>query len=187
MTEPFSFGGTPDEINRRLSAFNEQAQRRFREAAAARQAMSNITATAESNSGAIRVTVSSTGALTGLTLTESVKQRSAATISADILACVQRAQANLADRAAEAMAAAMPADSRMADLVVGQLRQSFPVPEPTLGGAPTASYKLARELAESMEDSSPPPAPPPARPRSAPVDDGDFENEPFFMVRREDR
>jgi hypothetical protein len=130
-----TFAGQPQETRRRLAALKEQAERRFADARAASDAMATMTAGATSPGGEVRVTVSSAGALTGLELAEDVTRWRAADIAANVLECVRRAQASLADQARAIMADTM-GENPMTDVGVDQLRRAFPPAGPPERTAP---------------------------------------------------
>lgn len=130
-----TFAGQPEETRRKLAALKKQAEQRFADARAASDAMAAMTGSATSPGGEVRVTVSASGALTGLELAEVVTGWRAADIAASVLACVQRAQASLADQASTIMAESM-GENPMTDVVVDQLRRSFPSVDPPRREAP---------------------------------------------------
>lgn len=145
-----TFAGTPEETRRKLVALKEQAEKRFADARVASDAMAAMTAGATSPGGEVRVTVSAAGALTGLELAEDVTRWRAADIAASVLACVQRARGSLADQARAIMVEAM-GENPMTDVVVDQLRRSFPSAGPPERTAPgPTEVNLDNELLEDL-------------------------------------
>jgi hypothetical protein len=85
-----------------------------------------LTATADGDEGAIKVTVASSGLLTGLTLADRVRRLPGAELSAEILRAMRRAQASLVDRVAEAVSETVGADSDTGRAVLDGYARRFP-------------------------------------------------------------
>lgn len=131
MGSPLPEGAGPEQIERHLSALNEQAQQRYRDAVETRKKLTTVTASAESDGGVVRVTVTSTGALSELVLGEEARKWAPTETAAKVLRCAQRAQARIADVAQDVLTEGLgDSEKPITDLVVGQLRSGFPEPEP---------------------------------------------------------
>ncbi|MBN6041203.1 YbaB/EbfC family nucleoid-associated protein [Amycolatopsis sp. 195334CR] len=115
------------EIEGKLSAMRERVTQRAGAAKAASDALMDLTTSAETEDGAVRATVSATGALRELTLGDSVGTWEPRRIAEEVLRCVQQAQAGLATAVQEVIA---PTGPDLAALVAGQLHEGFPPPEP---------------------------------------------------------
>jgi hypothetical protein len=88
-----------------------------------------LTATATGADRAIRVTVGSSGAVTGLELDDRVRRMTGAELSEEILRAMRRAQSNLVDRVAEAVEETAGTDTQTSRAVLDSYCQRFP-PEP---------------------------------------------------------
>ncbi|MGC7102094.1 YbaB/EbfC family nucleoid-associated protein [Amycolatopsis lurida] len=119
-----------NEIEQKLSAMRERMAQRAGAAAAAADALLGLTTSAETDDGAVRATVTATGALRELTLGDAVRTWAPERIAEHVLRCVQQAQAGLADAAHDAIA---PAGPELASLVADQLHEGFPQPAPEPG------------------------------------------------------
>src|SRR5690348_3291217 len=73
--------------------------------------VATLTSSADGGAGAIRVTVTSSGALTGLDLQDSVQRLAGKELAVEILRVMHRAQAGLVDRVAAAVDETVGADS----------------------------------------------------------------------------
>ena len=100
-------------------------------AAALADRMATLTSSADGDQGAIRVTVASSGNLTGLELDDRVQGYPGADLAAEILQVMRRAQAGLVDRVAAAVEQTVGADSETGRAVLDSFEQRFPAsPEP---------------------------------------------------------
>ncbi|GDY32302.1 YbaB/EbfC family nucleoid-associated protein [Gandjariella thermophila] len=164
------FGRDPEAVTRMLDDITAQARQRHQQFAMVRQKIEAVTVTERSPDGVVRATVNSGGALTGLALTDRARQLSPNEIAARVLACVQRAQARIAERVRDIVAETVPGDDPAAAKIVAGFRGRFPEPPADAGTRtePAAEIRLG-ELAQE------PPAPPKPAPRrqGAPSDDGD--------------
>jgi DNA-binding protein YbaB len=104
------------------------------ERAAAAQAMSDqvarLTVSAADEDGLVTVTVSGSGAVTGLRLDERVHRWTTDRLGDQILATMRRAQATLAGRVAEIAADTVGADSETGRAVVASFETRFPAEPP---------------------------------------------------------
>ena len=112
-------------------------ERSARERAAAAQDLSagvaGLSVTAEGAGGAVRVTVSGSGAVTDLRLEPEVEGWAASEIAERVLWTMRRAQAQLVDEVRAVAARTVGVDSESGRAVVGGFRDRFPVPEPEAG------------------------------------------------------
>lgn len=118
-----------EEMERALDDLRGRAEQHSADATKAETALATLTATAESADGAVRATVTASGALSELVLGDAVRRWPPTRTAQQVQLCVQRAQARLADVAAAALA-----DGRdqhpAAEFLVDRLRSGFPPPEP---------------------------------------------------------
>jgi hypothetical protein len=90
-----------------------------------------LTSSADGGGGGIRVTVTSSGVLTGLELKDSVQRMAGKDLAGEILRVMHRAQAGLVDRVAAAVDETVGADSETGRAVLDSFAQRFPAePEP---------------------------------------------------------
>jgi hypothetical protein len=137
-------------------------------AAALADRMATLTSSADGDEGAIRVTVASSGNLTGLELDDRVQGYSGADLAAQILQVVRRAQAGLVDRVAAAVGETVGVDSETGRAVLDSFEQRFPAspdqtprapvmpsppPFPTFQNRPTLPHQSPGLGFESGRDS----------------------------------
>lgn len=164
--------GTPefDDVARmsaRLQQFSVDTQRRAEQFQQVSAALAESSVREQAEGGAISVTVSSSGSLTGLQLTDRAREMPAERLAAAILGCVQRAQAGIADRAQQIVAETVrddsPQASQIADSIVATFRNNFPPPAETTAAEPQQHAPDVGGLAErhdadrSTPDRRPPP------------------------------
>ena len=163
------FNTDPDQAQRQLSqwaqGFADQAQR----FGAMRAEVEQIQVTECSTDGAVRVTIDSSGAPIDLALTDKIGGMPPTEVAALVMACMRRAQQQLAGQVRHAMAAAVGAEEPVVEQVVSGYRQRFgddqqdsPRPDPGVLGLGV------------IEDDDPPQQRSTRRPRPAPG--GDEEN-----------
>ena len=116
-----------DDATRSLERLQERASQRAGTADRAGQALAGLTSTAESAGGAVRATVTVSGGLSDLELSEKAAHWPPAKVAREILHCVRLAQARLAEVAADTLADGAEEDS-LADYVADRLRSDFPSP-----------------------------------------------------------
>jgi hypothetical protein len=93
--------------------------------------VATLTSSADGGAGAIRVTVASSGALTGLDLQDSVQRMAGKDLAVEILRVMHRAQAGLVERVAAAVDEIVGTDSEAGRAVLDSFAQRFPAePEP---------------------------------------------------------
>ncbi len=165
-------GGSPEQVERQLEDWARQAERKAERYQEMGAAVSAVSATESSPDGMVKVTVNASGAVSALELTDRIREQSGPAVAAQIMQCVQRAQAKLAGQVAAAMQATIGGDEQSTiDTVVSSYEQRFPEPVSPSAG-PDDGYKRIGEL----EDETPPPPverrQPPRRPSDE--DDDDF-------------
>ena len=128
-------GRDVDDAEDWVRSWSGQASGRAEAARALADRVSVLTATATGADRAVRVTVGSSGAVTGLELDDRVQRMTGAQLSEEILRVMRRAQAGLADEVARAVAETVGADTETGRAVLDSYTQRFPA-EPD---APPAS------------------------------------------------
>ncbi|BFU46764.1 YbaB/EbfC family nucleoid-associated protein [Krasilnikovia sp. MM14-A1004] len=103
--------GTPTAVADRVTALADQ--------------VATLTASAVGHDGAIRVTVAGSGAVTALELDDRVQLLPGADLAAQIMATIQRAQAALVERVAEAVAQTVGADTETGRAVLASFARRF--------------------------------------------------------------
>jgi hypothetical protein len=88
--------------------------------------VATLTASATGADRAIRVTVASSGIVTGLDLDDRVQRMSGAELSEEILRVMRRAQAGLAERVTEAVRDTVGEDTETGRAVLASYGQRFP-------------------------------------------------------------
>jgi hypothetical protein len=102
-----------------MRSWSAQVAGRTEAAAALADRVATLTSSAEGGSGAVRVTVASSGVLTGLELDDD-------DLAAEILRVMRRAQAGLIDRVATAVEETVGADTETGRAVLDSFAQRFP-------------------------------------------------------------
>jgi hypothetical protein len=128
-------------------------------AAALADRMATLTSSADGKEGAIRVTVASSGNLTGLELDDRVRGHSGADLAAEILRVMRRAQAGLADQVAAAVGETVGVDSETGRAVLDSFERRF-------AASPEQAHMHATDTGLTFEDVDAPrppvmPSPPP--------------------------
>lgn len=159
-----------DEIARLITEWRtgvtEQAQRFD----AARRAIDEVSVTEAAAGGAIVLTVDSSGIPTDLRLGDDVGRMKPDTIATEIMSCLRRAQARLAERVG-AVVAGTVGDDAGAEAIAEEYQYRFPAPPdvdevpppPTEENAGFGLSAMAAEPAPAPEPPSPAPARPPVR------------------------
>jgi hypothetical protein len=167
-----------------------RAQTRLEKLTRANMRLAELSITETVANGAIRATVSSSGALRKVEMVGPGASRLSPTDAiTQLTACIQRAQARIAGAAAEIMSAEL-GDDPVTDGVAAGYRTRFPAPPepgpgwtapvpPPVPPSPPAPPRPAVDLARHQ---APQPAlrPNPARPRRSVDDDDDLGNQPFL-------
>lgn len=128
-------GRNLDDAEEWVRSWSTQVSGRAEATAALADRVAGLTSSATGDEGNIRVTVASSGNLTGLELTDRVQRLSGADLSAAILRTVRRAQAGLAGRVAEVVDETVGADTETGRAVLDSFAQRFP-DEPDEPAAP---------------------------------------------------
>lgn len=162
------FGGDLESTRARLRQLAAQAEQRTQQFAQVRDQIQGITVTEQSTSGAVRVTVQSSGVLTDLTLTDAISRMRPDQVAADVMRCIRKAQSRIADRVTTVVGENVPSDDPAAQRIVEGFREQFPPPEPE---PDTATEDM--RFGPGEPDSAPPASPsrPVRQPRPYPGDD----------------
>ncbi|GAB3699564.1 YbaB/EbfC family nucleoid-associated protein [Saccharopolyspora tripterygii] len=187
-------GADPDEAERRIQqwaqGFAEKAQR-YQEVQAQTD---ELRLSASSPDGRIKVTVRADGSITDLEFTDKVRSMAPNELAAQILSTMHRAQADIASKVGETMAATLgDEDQQTRSMMLDNLRERFPE-QPDEELEPETSSKWDGP-AEEEESPAPParPAPPaapsagtpPAQPKKPRFEDEDDEFGPDFDPLRD--
>lgn len=167
-------GADPDEAERRIQqwaqGFADKAQR-YQEVQAQTE---QLRLSASSPDGRIKVTVRADGSVTDLEFTDKVRSMPPNELAAQILSTMHRAQADIAGKVGETMAATLgDEDQQTRSMMLDNLRERFPEqPEDDVAEETSSKWDGPAE-----DDETPaPPAPPaqPRRPRFEDEDDDEF-------------
>ncbi|WP_033260950.1 YbaB/EbfC family nucleoid-associated protein [Amycolatopsis vancoresmycina] len=165
-------GDAAAQVDRWVAQAKEKAQRYQ----AMQAAVGQVAVTETSPDGMVTVTVDSAGNVTGLQITDRVRDLSGAQVAKAVLGTLRRAQSRLPERLAEVIAGTIGDDEETLNTIVGNYRAKFPEPEPE-----TPAPDDVRRLGEIEENTAVPnPIRRPAR------DDDSGEEDGFggsFMVR----
>ncbi|MBQ0926267.1 YbaB/EbfC family nucleoid-associated protein [Saccharopolyspora endophytica] len=171
-------GADPDEAERRIQqwaqGFAEKAQR-YQEVQAQTE---QLRLSASSPDGRIKVTVRADGSVTDLEFTDKVRSMPPNELAAQILSTMHRAQADIAGKVGETMAATLgDEDQQTRSMMLDNLRERFPEqPEDEVEEEVSSKWDGP---AEDDETPAPPAAPaaaptaPPAQPRRPRFEDED--------------
>lgn len=124
------FGGDLESTRARLRELAQQAEQRTQQFAQVRDQIQGITVTEQSTSGAVRVTVQSSGVLTDLRLTDAIGRMRPDQVAAEVMGCIRKAQSRIADRVTTVVGENVPSDDPAARRIVEGFREQFPPPEP---------------------------------------------------------
>lgn len=119
-------GRNLDDAGEWVRSWSTQPSGRPEATAALADRVAGLTSSATGDEGNIRVTVASSGNLTGLELADDVRRLTGADLSAEILRTVRRAQAGLAERVAEAVDETVGAGTETGRAVLDSFAQRFP-------------------------------------------------------------
>ncbi len=101
-----------------------------------------LSASATGDDGAVTVTVAGSGVVTGLRLDDRVRRLTGATLSAEILRAMQRAQAALAEQVATAVDETVGAGTEAGRMVLEALNRRVPAPaEPAMPVMPFPTFQ----------------------------------------------
>jgi DNA-binding protein YbaB len=164
-------GDAAAQVDRWVAQANEKA-RRYQ---AMQAAVGQVAVTETSPDGMVTVTVDSAGNVTGLQITDRVRDLSGAQVAKAVLGTLRRAQSRLPERLAEVMAGTIGDDEQTVNTIVGTYRAKFPEPEPE-----ASEPENVRRLGEIEENPAVPK--PVRRPTREDSDEGDGFGGPV-MVR----
>jgi hypothetical protein len=118
-----------------MRSWSEHVSGRTEAAADLADRVATLAASAAGGDGAVRVTVASSGVLTGLELDDRVQRLTGAELAGEILRTMRRAQSRLTDRVAVAVEETVGAGTETGKAVLDSFSQRFPV-EPEAVGEP---------------------------------------------------
>ncbi|WP_410569361.1 YbaB/EbfC family nucleoid-associated protein [Amycolatopsis sp. cmx-4-61] len=150
----------------RVDQLVAQAKEKAQRYRAMQQAIEQVSVSGASKDGTATVTVDSAGNVTGLRITDRVREMSGDQVAKAVLSALRTAQSKLPERLGEVMADTIADDPRTRDVILGSYRAKFPEPEPEPDRTPPAA-RIGR-LPDEPEATPPRP---PRRP--APPDDDD--------------
>jgi hypothetical protein len=146
-----------------MRSWSEQVSGRTEAAADLADRVATLSASAAGGDGAIRITVSSSGIVTGLELDDRVHRLPGRELAGEILRTMRRAQAGLAERVAAAVDETVGADTETGKAVLDSFAQRFPVepgapvmpspPQLTFQGRPSLPHQAPGVGFESGRDS----------------------------------
>jgi hypothetical protein len=128
-------GQNVDDAEEWVRSWSSQVSGRAEAAAALADRVAGLTASATGAEGAIRVTVASSGNVSGLALADDVRQFAGQELAEEILLVMRRAQAELSGRVAEAVDETVGADTETGRAVLESFAQRFPA-EPARPASP---------------------------------------------------
>jgi DNA-binding protein YbaB len=109
-----------------MSDWRERVARNAQNYQHLRERLSRVTITESSADGLVKVTVSTDGQLTGLTLVEPWKPVPMPAVAEEIMACLRRAQARIHEVVRTTMAETVDVDDPGAAEVLADARRRFP-------------------------------------------------------------
>jgi DNA-binding protein YbaB len=118
---PTNAGPTEHRLSQWAQGFAEKAEQFH----AMRAQVEQVQVSESSRDGAVRVTVDSSGALTDLAFTGKIRDLAPPELAAQVLACLRRAQQQLAQRVQEAMQSTVGDEQRLVESVVSGYRERF--------------------------------------------------------------
>ena len=124
-----------DRMQHRVSEWAQGFADKAAQAKIMRAQVEQIHATATSSDGAVRVTVDSDGLLTDLAFTDMVREVRPPELAAQVMACLRRAQQQLAPKVRETMQATVGGEQQLVDNVVSSYRERFGEDLSRLGSA----------------------------------------------------
>lgn len=145
-------GGSPEQVERQLEEWAQQAEQKAERYQQMSTAVSAVSASDSTPDGMVRVTVNSSGAISGLELSDQIRTHSGADVAGQIMACVQRAQSKLAAQVAQAMQATIGDEQSTIDTVVSGYEQRFPEPVEQQRTAPEQRYQRIGEIEDDDWD-----------------------------------
>ena len=160
-------GRNLDDAEEWVRSWSSQVSGRAEAAAALADRVAALTASATGEEGAIRVTVASSGNVSGLDLTDEVRRLTGTELSIEIMRVYRRAQAGLAEQVAVAVDETVGSDTETGKAVLASFAQRFPAdagepaapvmpappPFPTFQNKPTLPHQAPGNGFESGRDS----------------------------------
>lgn len=123
------FGRDPDEIEHRLDQWAQGFAAKAQRYQAAQERTEQLRSTASSRDGGVRVTVRADGSVTDLVFTEKIRSLPLTELSAQILATMRSAQANIVNQVSAVMTEQLgDEDAQTRAVMLDNLRQRFPEP-----------------------------------------------------------
>lgn len=119
------FDADPDQMQRRLSQWTQGFAERAEQFRTMRAQVEQVQVTESAPDGTVRVTVDSSGILTDLALTDKIRDMPPPELAAQVMACLRRAQQQLAPRVQEAMQATVGGEESLVENVVSGYRERF--------------------------------------------------------------
>jgi DNA-binding protein YbaB len=170
-------GADPDEAERRIQqwaqGFAEKAQR-YQEVQAQTE---QLRLSASSPDGRIKVTVRADGSVTDLEFTDKIRSMPPNELAAQILSTMHRAQADIASKVGETMAATLgDEDQQTRSMMLDNLRERFPEqPEDEVEEETSSKWDGPADEDETPAPPAAPAAPtaPPAQPKRPRFEDED--------------
>lgn len=107
----------PDAVERVLDRWVAEAEQRAARFTKAREEISAVVVTEEGAGGAVKVTVRSDGALVDLVFSDRVRSIRANELARVVLACVQGAQARIAEQVRAILAETVPDEGELAERI----------------------------------------------------------------------
>ena len=157
-------------MQHRVSEWAQGFADKAAQAKAMRAHVEQIQAAATSSDGAVRVTVDSQGLITDLAFSDKIREIRPPELAVQVMACLRRAQQQLAPKVREAMLASVGGEPQLVDNVVSSYRERFGenLSQPS-SAADSGTLGLG-----ALEDDDPPPRPSRHR-RPAPAQQDDEE------------
>jgi DNA-binding protein YbaB len=119
------FDTDPDQMERRLSQWAQGFADKAEQFHAMQAQVEQIQVTESSTEGAVRVTVDASGALTDLAFTDKIRDMAPPEVAAQVMACLRRAQQQLAPLVRQAMQGTVDGEERLVENVVSGYRERF--------------------------------------------------------------
>lgn len=114
-----------NQMPHRVSEWAQQFADKAAQVKVMRARVEQIQAAATSPDGAVRVTVDSRGVLTDLAFTDKIREIRPPELAGQVMACLRRAQQQLAPKVREAMQATVGGEPQLVDNVVSSYRERF--------------------------------------------------------------
>lgn len=138
-------GRDADDAEEWVRSWTAQVSARAEATSALADRVAGLSATAAGEDGAIRVTVGSSGVVTGLELDDRVRKLSGADLSERILTVMRRAQAGLTAQVAAAVRETVGSDSESGRAVQDTFQRRFPTPSDDVDDACPATAESRRD------------------------------------------